>query len=165
VIGVRKAGKTATEISEYPGLLDRFDQKVTLDKKFIHVARNPFDCITTTFHKTRRRRGEDPGEHLNREIERYFVRCGSVATVAEKFGPKSLKIIHLEQVISDPAHELTDLCAFLGLDSPAEYLASCAGIVNDAPNQTRRTITWDPNSSELVLAHMQRFPWLQRYLA
>src|SRR5688572_21385517 len=86
VIGDRKAGATAYEIAQNPGLLDLFARKVELQKKFVHVIRNPFDTIATTFNKTLPRRGEDGDAHLNREIRNYFARCSAVQIIEQTFG-------------------------------------------------------------------------------
>ena len=74
IIGDRKAGATAYEIVCNPDTLVTLERKVGLDKKFVHVIRNPFDTITTTYLKTLAKAEESVGEHLSREIRNYFAR-------------------------------------------------------------------------------------------
>ena len=59
VIGNRNAGATGYDIVSKPASLEILDRKVKLTKKFIHVIRNPFDTITTTYHKTQPKPEED----------------------------------------------------------------------------------------------------------
>ena len=68
VIGDRKAGATSTEILKKPALLKKLKASININEKFIHIIRNPFDTITTTFKKTYRRPNEEPIAHLKREI-------------------------------------------------------------------------------------------------
>jgi len=164
VIGARKAGATAREIFEYPQTPEKFDQKISLRKKFIHVSRHPMDCITTTFKKTRRGQGESERDHLSRQIGLYFRRCESVERIAQQFGPENLLIIHLEDLIESPAVHLGSICGYLGLDCSEEYLNACAGIVKGKPNESRWTTEWDDELKDVVLDKMRRFPWLSHYL-
>ncbi|MCI0485995.1 MAG: sulfotransferase, partial [Blastocatellia bacterium] len=108
-------------------------QKVGLSKKFVHVIRNPFDTIATTFHKTSPKNGESTEEHLSREIRNYFARCSAVRMIEQEFGAGSILHLHHESLIAEPSRELARVCEFLGAEAYPEYLRDCSGILKTTP--------------------------------
>lgn len=163
VIGDRKAGATAFEIVRNPELLGILEREITLEKKFIHVIRNPFDTITTTFRKTRPKRGEDSRAHLRREIRNYFARCSAVRTIETRFGPDSICHVHHEQLVASPAAQLREICGFLGVECTENYLRDCASIVRASPNQSRRDLEWSDEFRQMVIEGSRDWPWLESY--
>jgi hypothetical protein len=163
VIGDRKAGATAYEVAQNPRLLETLDRKVRLDKKFIHVIRNPFDTITTTYEKTLPLPGEDANGHLAREIHNYFGRCSAVRLIEQKFGAGTLHYLHHERLIADPIGQLRNVCAFLGVEPLQDYLQDCAAILKKSPHQSRKSLQWPEHQVEAVGQGMKDFPWLAEY--
>jgi hypothetical protein len=47
VIGDKKGGGSSTRLHSNPGLLDSLCKTIGIKTKFVHVIRNPYDCITT----------------------------------------------------------------------------------------------------------------------
>jgi len=163
VIGDRKAGATALEVSERPQLLDTLRRVVGGDIRFVNVVRNPYDNIVTMFRKTIRRPGEPALSHLRRQIGMYFLRCAAVRTVAGVFGDDHLHRVYHEELVARAPGTLSSLCVFLGLDAPVDYLRDCASIVESTPRRTRAEAQWTPELVDLVAQRMQEFPWLGRY--
>jgi hypothetical protein len=163
VIGDRKAGATAYEILRKPSVLAILDRKVKLDKKFIHVIRNPFDAITTTYEKTLPKRTEDADSHLSREIRNYFARCAAVHLIEKQFGRRSIHHVYHERLITDPIAELRRTCTFLGVTQPDDYLHNCASILKKSPHQSRQNLAWSESQIALVRAGMNACPWLDYY--
>jgi hypothetical protein len=163
VIGDRKAGATAYEVVRNPRLLEILDRKVQLRKKFIHVIRNPFDTITTTFHKTLPRPGESPDDHLSREITNYFVRCSAVRLIDQTFGADSIYYLHHEQLIADPMKQLKALCEFVGVEPIVDYLNDCSAILQKSPNQSRKLLAWPERHIAAMYQGMENCPWLCGY--
>jgi hypothetical protein len=163
VIGDRKAGATAYEIVCKPELLTTLERKVNLNKKFIHVIRNPFDTITTTYHKTLPKPGEEADGHLSREIRNYFARCTAVGMIEQRFGASAIFHLHHEQLIAEPESQLRRICLFLGVEPIADYLTDCASIVMKSPNLSRMTLKWPEHQVAAVLKGMQDCHWLTSY--
>jgi hypothetical protein len=147
----------------HPDTLSILRDKVALKKKFIHVVRNPFDTIATTYHKTRPLPGESIDGHLTREIGNYFARCRAVAFIEQAFGATSIHYLHHLRLIEDPAGELRRLCEFLDIEPHADYLAGCAGIVQTSPHQSRSSLTWSDHHAKAVTAGLGQFHWLSGY--
>ena len=163
VIGDRKAGATAYEITRHPESLDILERSVTLDKKFIHVVRNPFDTITTTFLKTTAATGQSAEAHLDREIRNYFTRCLAIGSVEKRFGKGSIHFLHNERLIADPHDQLRRLCEFLRIEPRPDYLDDCASIIRSSPHQSRRTLPWPPRQAAAVRQESRKFGWLADY--
>ncbi len=163
VIGDRKAGATAHEIVSNPIALRILDRKVKLAKKFVHVIRNPFDTITTTYHKTLPKRGEDTNGHLSREIRNYFARCTAVHQIETTFGATALHHLHHELLLADPIAQLRLLCDFLTVEPFADYLQDCASILKSSPHQSRKLLQWTPHQVDTVMLGIRQCPWLTQY--
>jgi hypothetical protein len=163
VIGDRKAGATAHEIVSNPGVLEILNRKVGLEKKFIHVIRNPFDTITTTYHKTLPKRGEDADGHLSREIQNYFARSTAVRRIETVFGATAVYHLHHELLLADPIGQLRVLCDFLGIEPFADYLQDCASILTSSPHQSRKLLQWTSHQVDAVMLGIEQCPWLNGY--
>jgi hypothetical protein len=163
VIGDRKAGATAYEIVQHPQALEILDRKVRLDKKFIHVIRNPFDTITTTYQKTRPKPGEHAGSHLSREIRNYFARCTAVKQIEQRFGAASIHHLHHERLIDEPIVQLRNLCDFLRVEPFPDYLRDCAGILQSSPHESRKALEWPEQQVTEVNRAMENCSWLAGY--
>jgi hypothetical protein len=163
IIGDRKAGATAYEIVCDPDLLATLDRKVRLDKKFIHVIRNPFDTITTTYQKTLPKPGEGANEHLSREIRNYFARSTAIHLIEQKFGAASIHHLHHERLIADPIGQLRGVCMFLGVEPLEDYLRDCASILKKSPHQSRKSLEWPDHQIAEVNQGMKGCPWLAEY--
>jgi hypothetical protein len=144
-------------------VLATLDRKVALDKKFIHVIRNPFDTIATTFHKTLPRRGEDANAHWAREIRNYFARCTAVRQIEKQFGAASIHYLHHEHLIADPQGQLRQICRFLGVEASEDYIRDCAGILKTSPHQSRKSLKWGNDQIAAVIKGMKDCPWLSGY--
>jgi hypothetical protein len=163
VVGDRKAGATAYEIVKNPGLLGILEREVKLEKKFVHVIRNPFDTITTTFRRSRPKRGEDASAHLSREIRNYFARCAAIRDIEARFGPDSICHVFHERLVGDPITQLHTICRFLGVESTEDYLRDCASIVKTSPNQSRWSLQWSEDLRQMVVEGSRAWPWLESY--
>jgi Sulfotransferase family len=163
VIGDRKAGATAFEIVRNPELLATLEREVKLEKKFIHVIRNPFDTITTTFQKTRPKHGEDARAHLAREIRNYFARCSAVRMIETRLGAGSICHVFHERLVASPITQLRAICRFLGVDCTEYYLRDCASVVRASPNQSRWSLEWSGDLRQMVIQGAKDWPWLESY--
>jgi hypothetical protein len=163
VIGDRKAGATAYEILRHPETLDIVDRNVALEKKFVHVVRNPFDTITTTFQKTSPAIGQGAEEHLDREIRNYYARCVAISSIEERFGKSSIHYVHHERLIADTRDQLRALCEFLQIEPYPDYLDDCASILLASPHESRRTIAWPERQAAVIRRENKRFAWLADY--
>lgn len=163
VIGDRKAGATAYEISRDDNILDMLDNKIKLKLRFIHVVRNPFDVIATTYSKTAPDRGHDGDQHLMREINNYFLRCASVQRIESRFGKECLHFMFHEKLLTDPAFELRRICDFLEIEPYSGYVDACSAIVKDSPNRTRQSLAWSKEVIEIIEFKLSKFSWLKDY--
>jgi hypothetical protein len=163
VIGDRKAGSTSIQLFRQPDLLTRLVDTIRLPIRFICVVRNPFDTIATTLRKTPRLEGETEGEHLHRQVERYFERWAAICQLVASVGSDSVAFVPHEALIDDPAGVLVSLCNFLAVPAPPEYLSDCAAIVRRDPHVTRSSIDWTGELVNLVKSRAKEIPWLKHY--
>ena len=138
LIGDKKGSHTTRFLAGNPGLLDGLRKRLACPLRFVHVVRNPFDNISTMF---RRQKVSYP---LETSIQRYLEQSEANAALLERIGAENVHVVRLEELIASPKETLAGLCAFFGLDAPADYLEACAGVVFPAPRQTRAAVDWSP---------------------
>ncbi|MGQ0745109.1 MAG: sulfotransferase [Acidimicrobiales bacterium] len=172
VIGDKKGGRSTRRLAESPRLLDRLARLTRLPIRYVHVIRNPWDNIATMKLRSEQPGGVGPGPgsagikggaSLARTIDTYTLLCATVEGVMERVGPAAVFNLRHEDLLADPRGRLGALTGFLGLDPSEEYLAACAGILFESPNQTRHRIEWPADLSARVEDLTGRFAFLGGY--
>jgi hypothetical protein len=156
VVGDTRAGGSVHRLAADASLLDRIDRRMHgLAVRYLHVIRNPYDNISTM---TVRR-----GRTLDDAIAAYFADCATLLQLRERIGRGRLHDLRHEDLIADPRGSLRDVCRFLGLDAPDDYLDACAGILFTSPSRSRSTIEWSPDRVARVAREMERYDFLAGY--
>lgn len=157
VIGDKKGGRSTRRLATSPALLDRLISRVDVETRFVHVARNPFDNITTIFERTMADRG------LAAAVEEYLRLCAAVDSIRRRLGPAVVLDVHHEALLAEPCEELKRVCHFVGLDAADDYLEDCAGILFASPRRTREHVDWPPALVERVTGVIARYDFLSGY--
>jgi hypothetical protein len=123
--------------------------------KFVHVIRNPYDVIGTMTLRT--------GNSLEKSIEKFVFLCDSVAYVKQRVNPADVYDLRLEDFIASPKSVLKDLCDFFLLSSDDAYFDACASIVFKAPHTSRLEVPWTRTLIESVQQKIGRFDFLASY--
>jgi hypothetical protein len=160
VIGDKKGAGTIKRLQDDPALLDRLRETVGDPVKYVHVLRNPYDNIATI---TTRKQKLDPPPTLGENLEYYFSLVGTVADVKARVPEADMLDVRLEDFIADPKAALARMCAFLGVDAPADYLEDCASIVYESPNKSRHKVEWTPAQIDDVARRISRYDFLAGY--
>lgn len=155
VIGDKKGGRSTTRLREDPGLLDRLAAAVRVPVKVVHVVRNPYDNIAT-MHRWMDR-------PLDWVTDLYGDLAETVAEVRHHLGPGQFHEMHLDDLVTDPAGQLKELCGFVEVQADPTYLDACAGILFDSPRRTGDTVEWTQPALDRVRRMIADRPWLARY--
>jgi hypothetical protein len=158
VIGDKKGGGSTMRLRADPGLLTRLRRTVGVPVKLVHVVRNPFDNISTIVLKTKRRRFT-----LEEGIDYYFALCETVERLRRATDRADLYELRHEEFVAGPRRKLAELCGFLGVDAPDDYLDACASVVFDSPRRTRRELEWTPALVGEVRGRMSAYSFLRGY--
>ena len=157
VLGDKKGGRSTRRLSGATALLDRLQATVGVPTRFIHVARNPFDNITTIFQRS------GPGGSLAAAVAEYLQLCVTVARLRVRLGPGQVLDVRHEALLGAPHLKLLEVCTFLGLEAEPAYLDDCAAILYAAPRRTRHHVPWPPEMVEEVNQAIDRFDFLHGY--
>lgn len=158
VIGDKKGGGSVDRLKAYPELLANLKRRMGTDVRFVHVTRNPFDNIATIQKRTTNRK-----KTLTACVNGYFSRCEGVMDIREKAGPSAIHHVRHESIIADPKSALSELCAFLSLETSQGYLDDCASIIYAKPHKSRHGIPWTDDVVELVERRIGEFLFLEGY--
>ncbi|MFN3652092.1 MAG: sulfotransferase [Armatimonadota bacterium] len=157
VIGDKKGSGTTAHLQQHPHLLDQLRKTVGVPIRFVHVARNPFDNVSTMYSK------RPESRTLEKSVRKYFRKCEWNAELLAGIPEGEAHSMRLEELIADPKRQLAELCQFVGLDAPEDYLRDCASMVFEKPRRTREKVTWPPELIREVEEQCERFPFLKGY--
>lgn len=155
VIGDKKGAASTRRLGHSPELLGELRETISVPLRAVHVVRNPYDTIAS------RRKLKDTWKEYG--IEKYFANADNVELISEMLEEDELFRLHHEDLISDTAGVLSDLCAFLGVEPGDAYLSACEEFVFDSPNQTRHEITWTDEEIERIDRKNSQYDWLEQY--
>ena len=155
VLGDKKGGLTTRMIAERPtrldALLDFFGGRI----RFLHVARNPFDLIATSFRKT--------ANDLATTAEGFFALARTNARIRDRLGPGRVLDLWHEDTVARPEDTLRRLCAFFRVDPEPHYLTACAAVIQPAPRRSRDGVDWTPELIERIGRDLRGFDFLAHY--
>ncbi len=155
VIGDKKGGGSSLIIRKNPDILDILQNKMDIPIKFIHVIRNPYDNITTIASRK--------GANLEYGINLYFKNCEAVKFLKTKVSENNIYDVRHESLIDDPRTTLKEICAFLEVEAPKDYLEDCADIIFKSPKKTRLNSHWSNELIELVKNKISKLEFLRGY--
>jgi hypothetical protein len=154
VVGDKHAGGATRLLGQRPELLDRLRRTVGVPVKMIHLVRNPLDNISTLHRRQ--------NLSLEAAARLYFEHAATNHRLIRE-NPADVLTVHLEDVIARPRPELSRLCKFLDLDTPADYLDDCASALFAEPRQTRDLVEWPRDLVADILRQCRDLPFLHRY--
>ncbi len=156
VVGDKAGGRTSKRLGADPALLDKLmDLLGPVTLKVIHVARNPFDNITTIANRRQ--------TSLEDAIEYYFPHSNAVAATRDRIDDANWLEARHETFINDPRGELDRICAFLDLPTNESYLTTCAESVYKKPNKSREDGPWSDALKAEVDRRIGQYDFLDGY--
>ena len=166
VIGDKKGGRSTLRLGANPRLLQRLKETVSVDIKFIHITRNPFDNISTITKKSdqvHKDKFKNLGRDLRTAIDYFFYLCEVNTDLMKQIKTQDIFQFKYESFISEPTKYLAELCKFLGTETKDDYLDDCVGTVFNAPHKSRSDIKWDSEAIDIVHSKMKDFEFLTGY--
>lgn len=136
LIGDKKGGRTTHRLDADPSLLDRLCEVAGVPVKLLHVMRNPFDIIAT---RSRRNTRLD----LDGAADAHLAMVAAVERIEDATAAADFLTVRHEDLSSTAAPErLREVCGFLGLDAPDDWVTRCASIVRTTPSRSRERVEW-----------------------
>lgn len=155
VMGDKRAGRSTHRLGEHPDLLDALRRTVGVPVRVIHVVRNPYDTITTMAWNSKRT--------LAPVVARYQRMSAAVDAARSCLDPEELLDIRYESFVEHPEEQLSELCRFLGVTTPFEYLRACASLVEPTSSRSRDRLPWSAGERREVESLIGRRPVLAGY--
>ncbi|MEL6866382.1 MAG: hypothetical protein AAFP19_18300 [Bacteroidota bacterium] len=166
VIGDKKGGGSAKFLGKAAdgGILELVRRETQLPLKFIHVIRNPFDSLSTAIRRVLRRRPEANLEEIfEKKCSNYFFRAQTIQDLIQR-GEHDICSIHFREFVQAPKTHLQELCDFLAVDAPADYLTACASIVWPKARKSRQQVDfWTPAYIQRVEEGIQNIDFFSPY--
>ncbi len=155
VIGDKHAGRAARRLRDDPGLLDRLRALAGVPIRVLHIARNPFDNIASIA-----RNRELP---VAQAIEIYRDLGLAVDGVRARLAPDELCDVTYESILREPRGEISAILSFIGVGASAEYLSSCASLVDGDGHRGRAAVEWSADERRQVEEMVGSRPALAGY--
>jgi hypothetical protein len=155
VIGDKRGMMSTVRLAQEPGLLDKLRGLVGVPIRVVHVARNPYDNITTMATRAEKR--------IRRCTWEYEQLSGAVDEIRGRLAKDELLDLRYEDVAAEPKGALDVLCDFIGVRPTSSYLDDCAAVVRPA-SRTRDRLPWTELQRQRVIDDIiDRFDWLKGY--
>lgn len=163
LVGDKRGGTTTKWFKQSPELFHKL-KAMFPDTLFIHMYRNPFDSITTSFFRSQKRRGVNFDESdLVRKVDHFFDH----AKVIHRFEKQALfdfRSIRAEFFLENPEAVLKSLLKRFAVEVPDDYLKSCASILFQKPPKRRNQLKlWDTKTIDYVFQRMEETPYFSGY--
>ncbi len=155
VIGDKHAGRAARRLRDDAGLLDRVRAVAGVPIRVLHIARNPFDNIASIA-----RNRELP---VAQAIEIYRDLGLAVDEVRARLAPDELRDVTYESILREPSGEISAILSFIGVGASAQYLSSCASLVEDDGHRGRAAVEWSADERRQVEEMARSRPVLAGY--
>lgn len=156
VVGDKSGDLFSDRLKRDPGLADAAVERFDGRARFIHVVRNPYDCISTMARRA--------GAGLDAAAREFFALCEANRRARAVVPAAAWHDVRIEDLIWRPQCTLGQLCGFLGVGADEGYLRACAKHVFPAPRESRRAAAWSATLVAGVAAQMGEFPWLEGYV-
>jgi hypothetical protein len=155
VIGDNHGEAAVLRLRARPWLLGRLRKIMKVKIKVIHVVRNPYDNIAAML----KRRNLTIEEKSNY----YFSLCETVTNIRQQLNSDELFEFRYESLIAEPERILKELCSFLCVDAPNDYITDCVATIFKSPRKPRYDAIWGSESITTVKEKMSRFSFLKGY--
>ncbi len=155
VLGDSTSGSVTRTLAAQPALLEKLAGTMgNVKLRFLHLIRNPYDPLSVMMVRGKRT--------FENALEHYTASCEMLVTLYQKIGAENIFPIRYEDFLQNPQTRLQEICQFLGLQAPPDYLQACAAILHP-PERTRQLIAWDAAQIAAVAGIIARFDFLQGY--
>lgn len=165
VVGDKTGHRTVEHLISNPEALEKFKEVIPWPIKWIHVSRNPYDCLSTwTKKNVENRQKRVPRVTQEMEFNNVFQKFKALneKIVELKKTEDVLSIAH-ERVIRFIDKSLNELCAFLDIPKLDDWRARCIKKKWKDPRETRTHIQWTPPMRAQVEKMTRQYPWLNSY--
>jgi sulfotransferase family protein len=155
VIGDKSGDLFSYRLRQEPGILSPVLSSLSTMGRFVHVIRNPYDCIASIS----RRNGVD----LRAAAADFLSLCEVNARARETVDPSAWLDVYLEDLVRVPAQTLHELCRFFGLESNECYEQACRQLIFRTPLRSSADVPWDTELLHIVGERIAAFPWMNGY--
>ena len=177
VIGDKSGGSCSRtlydERSKSLKVLHELQDTVGFPIKFIHVVRNPYDIVATLtvkisyVGKYRGNQSESvkltPSEgDVMLMVDHHQRRTRANMEVQKELKPDMLEIHHAD-FIHNPKSSMWQICRFLDLDCPADYLQACSDKAFKVVSKSRHLMQWPSSALRAIDRMTQTYPFFKRY--
>ena len=144
----------------------------------IHVVRNPFDMIATHIslgksraYQAQHRWDEQKQPKFKLPVDKMLNHVnilrkrasGVLAIQREPEWNSRLLEIHNVDFVNNPKGILQQICDFLNIDCPEDYLESCDSVAFKTLSKSRHSINWQPEVVDAVNKLIEDHPFFSRY--
>ena len=123
--------------------------------KIICVLRNPYDNISAMYRVLKHRLS------MESVIKRYFCNIRVFDLIRNKLDKEQTYFYKHESLLENPKSILNEICSFLGVEVPSDYLSVCDGIINKKPHKRRYKENWTKDDLDLIEEYMKKKDFIE----
>jgi hypothetical protein len=165
VVGDKTGHRTVEHLISNPEALEKFKEVIPWPIKWIHVVRNPFDCLSTwTKKNVENRQKRVPRVTQEMEFNNVFQKFKALnEKILELQKTEDVLSVTHERVIRFIDRSLDEMCTFLDIQKFDDWRARCIKKKWKEPRITRRNIAWNPDMRAKAAKITKQYPWFSGY--
>jgi hypothetical protein len=155
VVGDKSGDLFSYHLQNDAGILDPVIEGLGALGRFVHVVRNPFDCISSISRRNR--------ISLHAAAAEFFGLCDANARARQAIPAVAWLDVYLEDLIHQPGFSIGALCRFFGQQGAEPHLSRCANLILHAPRRASSEAPWDAALVRETGDRMKAYPWFDGY--
>ena len=155
VVGDKSGDLFSRHLERDSGILEAVVEGLATSGRFIHVVRNPYDCISSMSNRNR--------IPLRAAAREFFDLCEANARARRVIPRPAWMDVYLEDLIRRPRSSVQELCRFFGQQDGEPYLSGCAELILQSPLRSSSAANWNAEMVREVGGRMRAYPWFDGY--
>lgn len=155
VVGDKSGDLLSDHLRRNPDLLSIVMAKLAARARFVHVVRNPYDCIASISSRG--------GIGLRAAADVFFELCDANAAARRQIPAGAIIDLRLEDLIAQPRATLNALCAFFDQECSESYFQGCARLIFQSARRSSLSVKWEPELAQDIARRLRAFHWFDGY--
>ncbi len=165
IVGDKTGHRTVEYLIDNPEQLDNLKSIIPWPMKWIHIVRNPFDCLSTWTkknydNKIANRKKTTPQAEFNNAFQKFKELNKKIQELKKT---EDVMTVKHERLVRNKDKVLTRFSNFLKIEKTKEWRDAVFATIWKTPRMTRKQVAWSPQMRKRVMDLNNEYQWLRGY--
>ena len=105
----------------------------------------------------------DTNKRINKALLYFLKSSEKNSELINRIPANKIFMIKHEDFIANPKRMMADMCDFLDVAKPSDYLSDCAAATYKIPNKSRYKIDWNKRMLKRIRIMVEKYEFLNGY--